>query len=255
MHQILKNKNTPAVDANSCHKFRGLIHDLAESLGEAVDAKDHYTRHHSVEVAEIAYIIAEQLRLPGEGAELIHIAGHLHDLGKIGVPDHILNKQGPLTQAEWETLLRHPEIGANILRPVTDIAASGLVEMVLHHHERFDGRGYPHGLTGKAIPLGSRVIALADSLSAMLGRRPYRSPMSFEAAIDEIVRCKGRQFDPMVVDAFLERQDGVRVLLRKLGANDNCFAAPGPKVHCSVPAAGIVSTKPRARPLGNRKVR
>ncbi len=147
------------------------IHQFAESLGNAIDAKDPYTEKHSLEVAEISRILALSLGLGKKRADIIHIAGHLHDIGKIGVPDRILNKRGELNEDEWTAIRRHPQIGADILRPVREIAGAGICEIVLYHHERYDGRGYPRGLRGKAIPLGARIIAAADSLSAMTGCR------------------------------------------------------------------------------------
>ncbi len=192
------------------------IHQFSESLGNAIDAKDPYTERHSLEVAEISRILANSLELGTEAANIIHIAGHLHDIGKIGVPDAIIHKQGPLTGAERLCMRRHPEIGADILRPVQEIAASGICEMVLYHHERYDGNGYPFGIKGEAIPLGARIIAVADSLSAMTGTRIYRAAKNFDAALDEIVRCTGTQFDSAVVTALLTERENVHNIMCSL---------------------------------------
>ncbi|WP_022661259.1 HD-GYP domain-containing protein [Paucidesulfovibrio longus] len=178
------------------------LHEFAESLGAAVDARDRHTRQHSEEVAQVAHALALRLGLPGCQADVIHVAAHLHDVGKIGLPDAVLFKPGPLDAAEWTLLKRHPEIGADIVRPVRALCDCGVREMILHHHERFDGQGYPHGLRGAAIPLGARIIAVADSLSAMMQNRPYRPAMPFASAREEILRCSGSQFDPGVVAAF-----------------------------------------------------
>lgn len=204
-----------AVCAASCPStVTTLIHQLAESLGNAVDAKDPHTLAHSEEVAVVTQTLALAMGLPPATADLIHVAGHLHDLGKIGVPDVVLRKPGKLASDEWLLIKAHPNIGADILRPLDCLRDSGIMEMVLHHHERFDGQGYPHGLRGQSIPLGARIITLADSLSAMLQARPYRPPLEFDEAASEIERCSGSQFDPEVVKAFLANKEKVRTLVQ-----------------------------------------
>ncbi len=187
-----------------------VLHEFAESLGAAVDAKDHYTRQHSEEVAVVAHALALRLGVPPARADIIHVAAHLHDVGKIGVPDAVLRKPGTLTVAEWQMIRRHPIMGAEIVRPVRALRECGVLEMILHHHERIDGRGYPQGLSGKSIPLGARIIAVADSLSAMLQQRPYRPEKTFALASAEIIRNAGTQFDPNVVQAFCDIQDSIR---------------------------------------------
>ena len=204
--------NHPLPPANPA----GILHQFSESLGNAIDAKDPFTSLHSEEVAEIAHSIALTLGLCTQKADLIHVAGHLHDIGKIGVPDETLQKIGPLSDLDWKFIRRHPDIGADILRPVEAIAQSGIVDMVRHHHERFDGKGYPSGLKGEAIPLGARIIALADTLSAILQNRPYRPAGDYEAAVAEVINCSGSQFDPVVVTAFLKIKDEVHSILKYL---------------------------------------
>ncbi len=191
-----------------------LVHQLAESLGKAIDAKDPHTQAHSEEVAVVAKALGMGLGLGRQAAECVHVAGHLHDIGKIGVPDAVLCKPGALNAAEWERMKAHPAMGADILAPLSCLAETGVVEMVRAHHERFDGRGYPLGLGGQDIPLGARIIAVADSLSAMLQARPYRPAMDFEDAAREIVRCAGTQFDPQVVEAFVGIRTELHVLTR-----------------------------------------
>ncbi|QLA20181.1 HD domain-containing protein [Desulfolutivibrio sulfoxidireducens] len=179
-----------------------VVHQMAESLGWAIDAKDPRTWSHSEDVARIARYLALAMGLSRDTAEIVHVAGHLHDMGKIGVPDMILLKPGPLTRDEWDMIRAHPVVGARIVSPISRMNETGVTAMVLHHHERYDGRGYPDGLAGEEIPLGARIIAVADSLSAMLQERSYRKSRSFAEASREILRCRETQFDPEVVDAF-----------------------------------------------------
>ena len=193
-----------------------IIHQLAESLGKAIDAKDTYTLAHSEEVAVISQTLALSMGLGHQMADLIHVAGHLHDLGKIGVPDEILSKTSNLTPKEWLAIRKHPDIGADILAPIACLRECGIVDMVRAHHERFDGSGYPQGLAGGQIPLGARIIAVADSLSAMLQSRPYRAAKTFDEACREIARGMGSQFDPKVVAAFASVKDRLRDLVAML---------------------------------------
>jgi putative nucleotidyltransferase with HDIG domain len=214
-----------------------VLHEFAESLGAAVDAKDHHTRQHSEEVAVVAHALALRMGVAPARADIIHVAAHLHDVGKIGVPDAVLRKPGALSVAEWRMIRRHPVMGAEIVRPVRALRECGVLEMILHHHERFDGRGYPQGLAGQAIPLGARIIAVADSLSAMLQKRPYRSEKSFAQAGVEIVRNAGTQFDPMVVQAFCDTQDSILQVVQ-------CFRMEEPPREMVFQAGDV-----RARPL------
>eukprot|EP00828_Plagiopyla_frontata_P042547 TRINITY_DN6375_c0_g1_i1.p1 TRINITY_DN6375_c0_g1~~TRINITY_DN6375_c0_g1_i1.p1 ORF type:complete len:262 (-),score=73.59 TRINITY_DN6375_c0_g1_i1:47-832(-) len=193
------------------------VHQFAESLSHIIDAKDHCTHNHSEEVAVMAQAIGQQMGFSAKQADILHVAGHLHDIGKVGIQDSILKKRGPLTRSEFDIIKTHPEIGAQIMAPVTPFSGeNGIVKMILHHHERFDGKGYPHGLKGRGIPLGARIIAVADSLSAMLQHRPYRKAMTYAEALDEIVACTGTQFDPKVVDALFGVKDTVRDYLCSL---------------------------------------
>ncbi|QCC85624.1 HD-GYP domain-containing protein [Desulfovibrio desulfuricans] len=206
-----QDRSTP--DSNTVTE---IIHQLAESLGKAIDAKDTYTLAHSEEVAVISQTLALSMGLGHQMADLIHVAGHLHDLGKIGVPDEILAKTSPLITKEWLAIRKHPDIGADILAPIACLRECGIVDMVRAHHERFDGKGYPQGLTGGHIPLGARIIAVADSLSAMLQSRPYRQAKTFDEACREITRGTGNQFDPQVVAAFARVKDRLRDLVAML---------------------------------------
>ena len=193
-----------------------IIHQLAESLGKAIDAKDTYTLAHSEEVAIISQALALAMGLGHQAADIIHVAGHLHDLGKIGVPDDILAKTSALTPKEWLAIRKHPDMGADILAPIACLRDCGIVDMVRAHHERFDGNGYPQGLKGGHIPLGARIITVADSLSAMLQSRPYRQAKTFDEACREIIKGTSSQFDPDVVKAFMSIRDRLRDLVAML---------------------------------------
>lgn len=192
------------------------VHHLAEALGEAVDIKDPYTHYHSQEVAAISLLLARALDLDEDSCSAIHIAGHLHDLGKIGICDTILLKDGPLTPVEWIEIRKHPVHGYNILRRVPGLTArNGIAEMVLCHHERFGGGGYPQGIRGRDIPLGGRILAVADTISAMSSRRSYRAALPWHVIVAEIERVEGTQLDPFVVQAFHGVQEQVRRALKK----------------------------------------
>ncbi|MCC6347365.1 MAG: HD-GYP domain-containing protein [Nitrospirales bacterium] len=183
------------------------LHQFAESLGNAVDAKDSHTFNHSQHVAIIGYLLALKIGFSAKQAEIVHIAGHLHDIGKIGIPDSVLQKKGMLTEEEWLYVRKHPEIGAKIVAPVKIFSTKGGVkDITLCHHERFDGNGYPQGLRGNDIPFGARVIAVADTLSALLQDRPYRQGRPLAQAVEEVERHVGTQFDPVVVQALLNIQ-------------------------------------------------
>lgn len=188
------------------------LHQFAESLGNAIDAKDHYTCSHSEEVAVVAQALGVQLGMCDLDCELLHIAGHLHDIGKIGLPDSILKKEGRLTDAEYEMVKQHPSMGADIVKPVASVAGlDRITGMILHHHERYEGGGYPYGFIGDQIPFGARVIAVADTLSAMASNRPYRQAIEFNKIVNEIKSCSGSQFDPAVVTAFMEIVDKIEI--------------------------------------------
>jgi diguanylate cyclase (GGDEF)-like protein/putative nucleotidyltransferase with HDIG domain len=169
-------------------------------LAETLDLRDVSTARHSQTVGRYAEEIARALGLSGERIERIRAAGVLHDIGKLGVADAVLQKPGPLTEDEWADMRRHPELGARILdhANLRDISA-----WVLAHHERLDGRGYPHGLAGERIPLEARILAVADAYEAMTADRPYRAALGHDAARDELRACAGTQFDPAVVEAFV----------------------------------------------------
>ena len=173
----------------------------AASLAHAVDARDAYTGSHSYMVGELSARVAKRMGLESEQVELARLAGSLHDLGKLAIPEEILRKPGPLNEAERLVLERHPQIG---FRMLDSLGVEPVASWVLHHHERWDGDGYPDRLGGEAIPLGSRILFVADAYDAMTTDRVYRSKLSHERAISELERCAGTQFDPEVVAALLE---------------------------------------------------
>lgn len=177
----------------------------AIGLAEALDLRDTGTASHSQTVARYAAMMAEQLGMDARDVERVRMAGLLHDIGKIGVPDAILNKPGALTDDEYAEMRRHPEIGARILG--SDVL-DDVRHWVLAHHERPDGRGYPFGLAGEQVPLQARILAVADAYEAMTADRVYRKALGHDAARAELERCRGTQFDPAVVDAFLAILDG-----------------------------------------------
>ena len=172
----------------------------AASLARAVDSRDAYTGSHSERVANLAAEIATRLGLPAEEVELTRLAGSLHDLGKLAIPEEILRKPAALSDAERLVLERHPQIGYRMLE---SLGVDPIAYWVLHHHERWDGSGYPDGLAGDRIPLGARIIFVSDAFDAMTSDRIYRDSLSFEDAVAEVERCAGSQFDPEVVHAFL----------------------------------------------------
>lgn len=171
-----------------------------EALTAAIDAKDPYTRGHSERVAALSKQIALAYGLDETESERIRTAGIVHDVGKIGVPERVLCKPGKLDDEEFALIKLHPEIGHRILKGVTLLEHT--LPGVLHHHERFDGRGYPHRLAGESIPLQARIIGIADTFDAMSSSRSYRPAMPREKVLAEIARCAGSQFDPAVVQAF-----------------------------------------------------
>lgn len=171
-------------------------------LADIIDERDKYTFSHSVHVAEYAKRIAQHLNLHTNKISIIETAGQVHDLGKIGIEDNILRKESKLDSAEYSKIKQHPEIGYRLLKNLKPYKKGA--EYVLYHHERFDGKGYPHGISGKSIPLGARILAVADSYDAMTTDRPYRKALSKSVAVAELQRCAGTQFDPDIVKAFIE---------------------------------------------------
>jgi putative nucleotidyltransferase with HDIG domain len=182
------------------HNLEEAYFQLVLSLARAMDAKDTYTRGHSERLATLTEALARGMSLPEDEVKDIRWATVLHDIGKIGAPDSILFKPGPLTEQEWEIMRQHPVVGEQILLPVKRMR--GVAKLVRHHQERWDGTGYPDRLRGEAIPLGARIIAVADAFGAMTDARPYKAALTQAGALEELIRCAGTQFDPDVVTGF-----------------------------------------------------
>ncbi|MBU2599218.1 diguanylate cyclase [bacterium] len=172
------------------------------SLIMALEARDLYTKEHSVNVSKYSYLVAKEMELSEDQARLIKTAGLVHDLGKIGISDAILLKKGPLSDEERKAIQMHPIYGVNIIHPIHFLAEERPI--VLYHHERIDGKGYPEGLRGKRIPIGARIMNVVDSFDAMSSPRPYRDPLKVNEAIKELINCAGSQFDPEVVYNLLK---------------------------------------------------
>jgi putative nucleotidyltransferase with HDIG domain len=181
---------------------RRVLQTLADALAAAVDAKDAYTHAHSRNVADLSLYIARTMGFDDNQVADIALGGLLHDIGKIGVSDHVLRKPGKLNDEEWEEIKTHCEIGYTILSGIE--GAQHIREMVLYHHERPDGRGYPRGLAGDEIPMAARIIGVADAFDSMTAERVYSRPRSPNDALAEIVRLAGDQFDSQVVDALCQ---------------------------------------------------
>jgi len=178
-----------------------------DAMIKALEAKDFYTRGHSQRVTLYSMAIAAELGMEGQALEDLHRASVLHDLGKIGVREAVLNKPGRLTEEEFAEIVRHPETAVRILEPIPFFRP--LLPAILHHHERFDGKGYPSRLAGRDIPLASRIMTIADTFDAMTSTRAYRKALPVADAIAEIRRCSGTQFDPDIVPAFFACQSKI----------------------------------------------
>lgn len=206
----LANIAAAAIENASLHdELQALFLSTVSAMANSIDARDPYTKGHSERVTSYAVMIAEELKLSGEELERLRYAGLLHDIGKIRIRDHILHKPGRLTDAEFTEMKKHPEYGVEIMQPVK--AFQSILPAMLHHHERFDGRGYPHGLAAEGIPLSARILCVADCFDAMTSDRPYRKGMPVADAVSELVKNKSTQFDPELVDIFLSLVEGGRV--------------------------------------------
>ncbi|MFH1926022.1 MAG: HD domain-containing phosphohydrolase [Chloroflexota bacterium] len=186
--------------AEQANKIRASFLNAITALVYALEAKDAYTSGHSQRVAQLSAAIARQLNLPRSQINQLKLAGLLHDVGKIGVQESVLNKPGRLTEEQFELVKLHPEIGEHILSPIVN--STEILDAVRSHHEHYNGKGYPDGLKNGEISLGARILAISDAYEAMTSERPYRASMSADAALNEIENNKGTQFDPEIADTF-----------------------------------------------------
>lgn len=185
-------------------QLRDLLYTTIQAISEALDEKDTYTHGHSRRVTLYALILGRSLNLDKATLEKLQLAGLLHDIGKIGTPECILNKPGGLTHEEFTTIKKHPGKGKEILKNIKQL--KDISSWLRSHHEKYDGSGYPDGLKGDEIPLPSRILSIADTYDAMTSDRSYRKGLSHETAVAEIVRCSNTQFDPMLVEVFLKKE-------------------------------------------------
>jgi putative nucleotidyltransferase with HDIG domain len=198
----LMNKNLRMRTSDLVEQQRSLFLSTVKSLASAIDAKDEYTRHHSTRVTEFSLKIAAKMGFSEKELGDLELAALLHDVGKIAVPESILNKPGKLTKEEFEVIKEHPVRGEAILSPVIELKE--ISRVVRAHHERYDGTGYPDRMKGREIPLGARIMTIADTYDSITSERPYRKAASHRYAMKEIIACSGTQFDPEVVEHFLE---------------------------------------------------
>jgi putative nucleotidyltransferase with HDIG domain len=210
----LKKRNRELQKANGeilgmAETLRETYDGTLEALVSALDARDRETKGHSIRVAKYMMEVAFRMGIEPGTEEWVDMqrGGLLHDIGKIGVSDSILHKPGPLTDEEWVDMKRHPKIGHDMLKDIGFLSGASVI--VMAHHERFDGKGYPRGLTADEIPIGARIFVLADTFDAMTSDRPYRSALSVDASREEIISCSGTQFDPRCVQAFLLAWDKI----------------------------------------------
>ncbi len=186
--------------------YEGLYENILstlDSMAKILDARDPHTSRHSTRVTELSMRIGKALGLSDEDLDVLKVSASLHDIGKVGVPDKILLKKGKLTLEEMDIIKKHPDIGFDILSSIIPMKKDA--EIIRHHHERYDGKGYPMGLKGEDIPFLSRIITLADAFDAMTSDRPYRKALPYSVALQEIKRCRGTQFDPGIVDMFIRK--------------------------------------------------
>ncbi|MGE5579876.1 MAG: HD-GYP domain-containing protein [Bacillota bacterium] len=189
-------------------ELRSAYREMASALSNAIDARDSYTRGHSERVSEYAAQLAAALKLPEDQIDTIRYVGLLHDVGKVGIRDAIMKKQGTFTLDEYEEMKNHANLGADMLAGLKFLGKGQ--DWVRYHHERWDGHGFPKGLSGEEIPIEARILACADSFDAMTTDRPYKAKMDLDAARRELLRCSGTQFDPKVVDAMIKVIDKMK---------------------------------------------
>lgn len=194
----------------SYQKLQASYKSTIIALSNAVDARDTYTAGHSERVTRISLLMGKALNLSADELHVLEYAALLHDIGKVGIPDLILNKKDKLTEDEYAVIKRHPDIGIGILGNIHFLEKA--IPIIRHHHEKVDGNGYPTRIKGNEIPLGARIIAIADAYDAMTSDRPYRKSLAHDTAVQEILRCKGAQFDDDLVDVFMKLEKNIKAL-------------------------------------------
>jgi response regulator RpfG family c-di-GMP phosphodiesterase len=202
--KILYLLNRSAERMENVALYEGLYENMLStlnSMAKILDARDPHTSQHSTRVTNLSLSMGNILKLPEDDKDVLYIAASLHDIGKVGIPDSILLKNDKLTDDEFRIIKRHPDIGADILKPLPPMIRE--TDIIRYHHERYDGKGYPSGIKGQEIPLLSRIITLADAYDAMTTDRPYREGLPVDKAIEEIERCSGTQFDPELAKIFI----------------------------------------------------
>lgn len=196
----MERKMNKCGGCTSCRS--NFYNDVIHCLVSALDYRDHYTKGHSGRVGDMALELASMMGMDAQMKEVIHISGHLHDIGKIGIADSILLKDGGLSELEWATMKTHPRIGSDIVDKCSSLGE--VSRIILQHHERWDGKGYPSGLSGDEIHIAARLIALCDTIDAMSSNRPYRRHFDWSFIRDEVKKNAGKQFDPML-EPYMDR--------------------------------------------------
>ena len=205
----MEQEQPKIIDANSIiTQDNKLYHEFVECISSALDARDPYTGDHSRRVSDTATVLAKMLGLADDEIQEIHIAAHLHDIGKIGIPDSILLKPGRLDDEEWVLMKQHPQIGADILSKSPSF--SRISAIILHHHERYDGKGYPDGLKGEDIPIAAQVVSIVDVYDALVSPRVYKKAFPHEQAMQMIMNGECGVFNPLLLECLEEIQDQIR---------------------------------------------
>lgn len=221
-HQVALEQHNQALSK----QVEASLKDTLIRLARAGEFRDSETGNHILRMARYSRLLAEQLELDREICELIELASPMHDIGKIGIPDHILLKQGPLDNDEWEIMKRHTIIGNEILSGSDSKYLRMGASIALNHHEKFDGSGYPAGLRGEEIPIEARIVAVTDVFDALTTRRPYKKSWSVDEAVDFLQQNIGTQFDPNCVKGFVAQLDNIRRVIDDLHDKDNVIMMP-----------------------------
>ena len=207
-HRIMKKENNrykyhleQEVEKKTAEIKKNYL-DIVDAFASSIEMRDPYTWGHSSLVSKIAILIGEEIKLDKNQLEELRIGGLLHDIGKIGISDKVLNKPGKLTKEEFKEIKKHPVIGYNIIKKISSLKK--IIPHVLYHQERYDGKGYPKGLKGKEIPVEGRILTIADTFAAMICNRPYRKALSVNKAYNVIIDNSGKQFDPDIVEVFIK---------------------------------------------------